>query len=311
MPKTEREARQDRGTSKLGTYLLQGWVMLEEGCSTPGCNLPLMRTKDRSRTICVLCNDPNGPDLPPPEEPEPEPTPVEDNSDIQSEPEVLGTDVEADSAVGDVESLENERRREQANLATRLLGQRMLAGWALLGEICRNSTCYGVSICSCDNVRPTCKFTRQLQIPLVRNKQKRKQCVICQTWYDNEVEGGVEAGEQETVSTVGSSSASVAVSDRPKGKNVTGDEKPAPTPRKAPPTTERDVQQPDNETTVDPAHQEKKRKIDTAPPAPAFIPLASNEVASPSGTRTEIDQTITVLLTQMATLRHSLDQPRQ
>ncbi|KAJ3055762.1 hypothetical protein HK097_009415 [Rhizophlyctis rosea] len=272
MVKTEREKRQDRGTSKLGTYLLQGWVMLEDSCETPGCNLPLMRTKDRSRTICVLCNDPNGADLPP-QQPEPA-TAFDSGEETASEPEVLGTDAEA---VGDVESVELERRREQGQLATRLLGQRMLAGWALLGENCRNSTCYG--------------------IPLVRNRQKRKHCVICQTWYDDEVENNAER-DKAAEPVNGPSSASG------KEKQIADDTTPS-DPERTPKAMEPFASHASDLT--------KKRKIDTPSTTPAFVPVTSDRQSIASYATTsvgsEVDQTIGALLQRLTSLRHALEQP--
>lgn len=40
--------------NEMGSYMLKGWVMMNECCSS--CNVPLMRTKDRSSIICVGCN---------------------------------------------------------------------------------------------------------------------------------------------------------------------------------------------------------------------------------------------------------------
>lgn len=50
--------------------------------------------------------------------------------------------------------------RAQSDRASRLIGQRMLQGWALLGETCPTADCIG--------------------IPLVRDRQGNKMCVICE-----------------------------------------------------------------------------------------------------------------------------------
>jgi uncharacterized Zn finger protein (UPF0148 family) len=55
--------------------------------------------------------------------------------------------------------------REQSDRASRLIGQKMLQGYALLGEVCPNESCIG--------------------IPLIRSRQRVKECVICgQTWSE-------------------------------------------------------------------------------------------------------------------------------
>ena len=289
-------------------------VMLEDSCETANCNLPLMRTKDRSRTICVLCNDG---DLPPAEQAEPAPI-VDDTDENASEPEVLGTDAEgksgrlmllslydadchsADSAVGDVESVEVERRREQAQLATRLLGQRMLAGWALLGEICRNSTCYGVSAVDFYSqslpLPHSVKTYMPAQIPLVRNRQKRKQCVICQTWYDDETEN--TEGDGAAQAAAGPSSVIV------KEKHVQDDTK----------TLNLESTPKANAEFVSNASDStKKRKFDTPSTTPVFVPgrIDRQSIASHAAisVASEVDLTIGALLQRLTTLRQSLEEP--
>ncbi|KAJ3300011.1 hypothetical protein HK104_005265 [Borealophlyctis nickersoniae] len=291
---SQREARLNRGTSKLGTYLLQGWVMMEQPCATPGCNIPLVRTKDRTRTMCVLCDDPQNPDRPP------EPfTEVEDEGDEFPL-------AEADSAVGDVESVEVERQREQSQRASALLGQRMLAGWTLLGENCQSAGCFG--------------------IPLVRNRQKQKQCVICESWYSDgsevEEDGGKlqEAQKQhqpEIASKAtrnGQTSPSAMLSGTSSSKPVEDPKEPAPI-----------FRMPDLAADKEPAsatfwkvlirvsihkHQDagKKRKLSSAPssaPLAAYVPLPATEEADVSD---EINQTISSLVKQMTVLRQRLDQ---
>ncbi|CAG8759380.1 27116_t:CDS:2, partial [Racocetra persica] len=63
-------------------------------------------------------------------------------------------------------------RREQSQRASQFIGQYLLQGWALIDEICPNDTCYGVS----DN----------FMIPLLRSRDKKKYCVICQHYCINE-----------------------------------------------------------------------------------------------------------------------------
>ncbi|CAG8728046.1 8172_t:CDS:2, partial [Rhizophagus irregularis] len=59
-------------------------------------------------------------------------------------------------------------QRDQSQRASHLIGQNLLQGWALIDQICPNETCYGV--------------------PLIRSRDKRKYCVICQNYYLNESE---------------------------------------------------------------------------------------------------------------------------
>ncbi|CAG8744837.1 14578_t:CDS:2 [Cetraspora pellucida] len=59
-----------------------------------------------------------------------------------------------------------DERREQSQRASQSIGQYLLQGWALIDEICPNDICYG--------------------IPLLRSRDKKKYCVICQQYYINE-----------------------------------------------------------------------------------------------------------------------------
>ncbi|KNC98200.1 uncharacterized protein SPPG_06602 [Spizellomyces punctatus DAOM BR117] len=171
MTKAESEVRQDKGSSRLGTYMLQGWVLTDEPCPVPGCNIPLVRSKDRARKLCVLCDDPEHPHPPPSAKPESnvETTSVVNEITEEEEEELANILAEEDrttpsNQVGETQDQEFARiRREQGNKASRLLGQKMLAGWTLLDENCPNGTCYGV--------------------PLVRNRQKQNYCVICERSY--------------------------------------------------------------------------------------------------------------------------------
>lgn len=105
----------------------------------------MMRTKDRSKQICVLCDDPDCP-YPPPNTPE--------NMEIASphashltkeEEEELDMMMEESTAKASSDLPEEvQKRREQGERASKLLGQKMLAGWTLLDEECPNASCYGV-----------------------------------------------------------------------------------------------------------------------------------------------------------------------
>lgn len=99
--------------------------------------------------------------------------------------------------------------REQSDRASRLIGQRMLQGWALLGETCTNDSCIG--------------------IPLVRNRQREKFCVICETTYPPENASG------ETV--IHDTSSSVVVAEMPLEESEPRRQEAAPSQQSAPSTS--------------------------------------------------------------------------
>jgi len=73
-----------------------------------------------------------------------------------------------------IETEESLRRREQSDRASAEIGKRLLKGWAMLGDECINTRCYGIPL-----VRP----------PKVGGeKSPRKECVICGTVYVSELD---------------------------------------------------------------------------------------------------------------------------
>ena len=44
----------DSPSKLIGEYLLKGWTLLGENCAN-GCNVPLMRSRDKSSLVCVSC----------------------------------------------------------------------------------------------------------------------------------------------------------------------------------------------------------------------------------------------------------------
>lgn len=72
------------------------------------------------------------------------------------------------------ETEETRRRREQSDRASSEIGNRLLKGWAMLGEECPNSTCFGVPL-----VRPP---------KAGGEKDPRKECVICGNVYITDVD---------------------------------------------------------------------------------------------------------------------------
>ncbi|KAJ3157372.1 hypothetical protein HDU89_002786 [Geranomyces variabilis] len=169
--KTEEQSRQDKGIAELGTYMLKGWVLTDTLCPNQGCNIPVVRKRDRSAQLCVLCDDPDHPWLPVKRETVNEEVSVTVETTTAAAPEsgasnILTAEEEAelDATLQDdlarEETADFEQRREQGNKASKLLGQKMLQGWTLLDAVCKTPTCIG--------------------IPLVRNRQKQTLCVICE-----------------------------------------------------------------------------------------------------------------------------------
>ncbi|KAG6857354.1 hypothetical protein H0H87_005657 [Tephrocybe sp. NHM501043] len=82
------------------------------------------------------------------------------------------------------ETEESIRRREQSDMASTEIGKRLLKGWAMLGDECPNTRCYGVPL-----VRPP---------KAGGEKDPRKECVICGSIYLTEVDW---AGRERLVLT--------------------------------------------------------------------------------------------------------------
>ncbi|KAJ3153382.1 hypothetical protein HDU86_005212 [Geranomyces michiganensis] len=171
----EEGERQQKGIAELGTYMLKGWVLTDVLCPNPGCNIPVVRKRDRSAQICVLCDDPDHPWLPVQRETGAATSEVATTENAAtaerarplSEPVILTAEEEAeleatlqDDVSASQHTAEFEERRQQGDRASKLLGQKMLQGWTLLDELCKTPSCIG--------------------IPLVRNRQKQTFCVICE-----------------------------------------------------------------------------------------------------------------------------------
>ena len=44
----------DSASKRIGEHLLQGWTMLGDSCPN-GCNVPLMRSRDKKSLVCLGC----------------------------------------------------------------------------------------------------------------------------------------------------------------------------------------------------------------------------------------------------------------
>ncbi|KAJ3088922.1 hypothetical protein HK102_007642 [Quaeritorhiza haematococci] len=98
----------------------------------------------------------------------------------------------------DEEEIQHQRqiRREQADRASKLLGQYLLQGWTMLNEACPRPSCYGV--------------------PLMRNKKNEKLCVICQSRYTEAEEPRQEPAKEPSSSI----SAELGTSSTPSATNL-------------------------------------------------------------------------------------------
>ncbi|KAJ3412839.1 hypothetical protein HDV05_000180 [Chytridiales sp. JEL 0842] len=137
------QRRSNEGSSRLGQYMLQGWVMMADTCPIPGCGMPLMRTRDHSSTKCVLCDDPKN------EFPVRNPA-LDANSSGQSSAERNGLGGLVNDAPASSPSEEEKQlaeaaaaRREQSDRASRLIGQKLLSGWTMLADACDAPECMG------------------------------------------------------------------------------------------------------------------------------------------------------------------------
>ncbi|CAJ0844733.1 15830_t:CDS:2, partial [Entrophospora sp. SA101] len=158
-------------------------VMTDTICSTPNCNIPLLRSKDKSISFCVICDDKetenaskksyNASSSSMNESRE-----LSSSKTIQSQCNdnsnnnnlILNNDDGGDNDGNREEKEKLKLQREQSQKASQLIGQYLLKGWALTDEICPNDKC-----CS---------------IPLVRSNDKKSFCVICQNYYINESDLG-------------------------------------------------------------------------------------------------------------------------
>ncbi|KAJ2666179.1 hypothetical protein IW148_001108 [Coemansia sp. RSA 1199] len=158
-------SRLDAITQRMSKLMLKRWSMLAEVCSEDGCGVPLMRDPGTNATKCVWhdarelfpdeCFD---------EEEDVEQSKMSDNSKLAKEDEKLDT---PKTAVAEDELNELRRRkREQSDMASECIGKRLLQGWAMIDRSCPNESCYNV--------------------PLVQDREKVQECVVCNQKYMDE-----------------------------------------------------------------------------------------------------------------------------
>ncbi|KAL7748854.1 hypothetical protein RI367_005767 [Sorochytrium milnesiophthora] len=191
------EQRRDRASREMGSYMLRGWTMTNEVCPIASCGCPLMRSRDQE-WICVLCGPMARQTAATTAAAAvaaaalPATTTTRTVNSIASQEEAdevdLSHEIERQRALmREQERREREREqghneeqeegvvvdsaeerhtttsREQSRRdnASRLLSQKMLQGWTMLGDVC-----------------PTCEET-----PLVRNTAQRALCVLCEKYF--------------------------------------------------------------------------------------------------------------------------------
>ncbi|KAJ2745394.1 hypothetical protein GGI20_002196 [Coemansia sp. BCRC 34301] len=168
----------DTITGRMSKLMLRRWPMLAEQCPESGCNAPLMRDPESGDAKCVWHD---ASELFPDEMTEAESPSSLPPYDRHIDDEKLGTknDDQSDSTTlvspadrsakteGSTEANKaQQRKREQSDLASQLIGKRLLQGWALIDQACPNESCYSV--------------------PLVQDRSKTQLCVICGQRYMNE-----------------------------------------------------------------------------------------------------------------------------
>nr|CAG8436108.1 8089_t:CDS:2 [Entrophospora candida] len=148
--------------------------MTDTICSTPNCNIPLLRSKDKSISFCVICDDKetenaskksyNASSSSMNESRELSSSKIiqsQCNDNSNNNNLILNNDDGGDNDGNREEKEKLKLQREQSQKASQLIGQYLLKGWALTDEICPNDKCCSKSF-----------------------------CVICQNYYINESDLG-------------------------------------------------------------------------------------------------------------------------
>ncbi|KAG6872751.1 hypothetical protein C0995_006953 [Termitomyces sp. Mi166 len=154
--------------NKLGEYMLKGWVLTDQSCKTPDCSVPLMRSPNGRTPVvhfCVKCDAPGA---------HPKNLARSETNVYVAESRQQGTlttSGSTSSATSDsnpsrsstpptevsstssspifapaADTEESRRRREQSDIASAEIGKRLLKGWAMLGDECPNTRCFGVPL---------------------------------------------------------------------------------------------------------------------------------------------------------------------
>lgn len=159
-----------------GKLLLDGWSLSDRTCPAKGCHaIPLLRSPEGRDLVwfCPSCESnvlnpgpshsesqqPSSPSLGSSTHYSRSSTPPTEDADVPGSP-TFAIPAETEESI---------RRRQQSDLASAEIGRRLLRGWAMLGDECPRSTCYGIPL-----VRPP---------KTGQGKDPRKECVVCSTVY--------------------------------------------------------------------------------------------------------------------------------
>lgn len=161
--------------------MLKGWVLTDRSCKSPACSVPLMRSPNGRTPIihfCANCDETPG---------APRTKSTMNTSDSASSvtsdsrfsrsstpPTEVSSALSSPVFAPPAEPEESRHRRQQSDTASAEIGKRLLKGWAMLGDECPNTRCYGVPL-----VRPP---------KAGGEKDPRKECVICGRVYVTEID---------------------------------------------------------------------------------------------------------------------------
>jgi len=164
-------------SNKLGEYISKGWVLTDNPCPAPICRGgPLLRSPKGQETVVYYCADCDGPPKMQGDGSLSHSSSTISSTSHGSQPSTPPTEfsstLSSPTFAPPVETEEMIRRRQQSDQASTEIGKRLLKGWAMLGEECPNTRCYGVPL-----VRPPKSGS---------DKDPRKECVICGTVYITE-----------------------------------------------------------------------------------------------------------------------------
>jgi len=158
--------------------MLKGWVLTDCPCPSPSCGgVPLLRSPEGQQPGVHYCANCDGP----PKTQWSEGIESQSSSTVSStshgsRPSTPPTDfsstLSSPTFAPPVETEVMVRRRQQSDQASTEIGKRLLKGWAMLGEECPNTRCFGVPLVS----PPKTGI----------DKDPRKECVICGTVYITE-----------------------------------------------------------------------------------------------------------------------------
>jgi uncharacterized Zn finger protein (UPF0148 family) len=163
----------------IGEYLLRGWRMLENTCPNDECYAPVLQNKQGEKW-CVVCN-----------------VMIKTQEEVEREGLILTEHkVDAREEQYDEDDYEwtppteeemriYEEKAAKRDQVSKLLAEKMLCGWAMLGSYCEKDFCSEVGV------------------PMMRDRQGELHCVLCDANGSNTVtireEPNVEAIEVERV----------------------------------------------------------------------------------------------------------------